>query len=339
LDSLTHIVIGAAIGELILGKQLGRKAMVVGALAKTIPDFDIFYTGLDDPFKYMCHHRGHTHSLLWETLYAFPIAYIFYRLFSKKVSFMRWSWLFLACLWGHSLLDVCTSFGTQLFLPVTNQLYSCNNLAIVDVFFTLPMLILLIIAIFMKNYCKARTQFCRGVLIYCFIYLGYTFGNKVYANHIFEKSLEENKIQYAQSMTGPVILNNFLWYGIASSDTMLYISENSVLFPKEKMEWLRFPRNQHLLKNHPDIKNRNALLWFSKGYDLSEFNGDTLNVYCVKFGRTNMTLRDMKGTFGFYYRLHQTNGQPTMTMFEPKLSKKEFNLGVSDMYSRIRGDR
>jgi inner membrane protein len=180
LDSLTHIVLGAAIGDLILGKQLGRKAMFVGALAKTIPDFDIFYTGLEDPFKYMCHHRGHTHSLLWETLYAFPIAYLFYRLFSKKVSFKRWAWLFLACLWGHSLLDVCTNFGTQIFLPITNHAYSSNNLAIVDIFFTLPMLSLLIIAIFMKNQSKARTKFSAGVLIYCLIYLGYTFGNKVY---------------------------------------------------------------------------------------------------------------------------------------------------------------
>jgi inner membrane protein len=339
LDSLTHIVIGAAIGELILGKQLGRKAMLVGALAKTIPDFDIFYTGLEDPFKYMCHHRGHTHSLLWETLYAFPIAYLFYRLFSKKVSFKRWAWLFLACLWGHSLLDVCTNFGTQLFLPVTNHLYSFNNLAIIDIFFTLPMIVLLIIGLCMKNNSSARIQFSRSVLIYCFLYLGFTFGNKVYANRLFEKSLEENKIHYSQSITNPTILNNFLWYGIASNDSMLYIAENSLLFPKEKMEWLSYPRNQYLLENHSDVKNRNALLWFSKGFDLSEQNGDTLNVYSVKFGRTNMTLKDMRGTFGFYYRLHTINGKPSMTMFEPKLSQKEFKEGVLDLYSRVLGEK
>lgn len=339
MDSLTHIALGAAIGDVILGKQIGRKAMLVGAFAKTIPDFDIFYTGLDDPFKYMCHHRGHTHSLLWETLYAFPIAYIFYRIFSKKVSFKRWAWLFLACLWGHSLLDVCTNFGTQLFLPVTNHLFSSNNLAIVDVFFTLPMLLLLIIAIFMRNQSKARMKFSASVLVYCFIYLIYTFGNKVYANHLFQKSLKDNKIHYSQSMTNPTILNNFLWYSVVSSDSILYIAENSLVFPKEKIEWLRFPRNKHLLENHSDDKNRNALIWFSQGYDLSQQNGDTLNVHCAKFGRTNMTLQDMKGTFGFYYRLHKTNGRPTMTMFEPALNKNEFKEGVLDMYARILGER
>ena len=81
MDSLTHIVLGAAIGEIILGKSIGRKAAVIGALAKTIPDFDLFYTGLNDPFAYLCYHRGHTHSLFWELLYAFPLAYIFHILF------------------------------------------------------------------------------------------------------------------------------------------------------------------------------------------------------------------------------------------------------------------
>ena len=140
-------------------------------------------------------------------------------------------------------------------------------------------------------------------------------------------------------MTSSAILNNFLWYGIASNDTMLYISENSLLFPKEKMEWLSYPRNKHLLENHLDVKNRNALIWFSKGFDLSEQNGDTLNVYCVKFGRTNMTSKDMRGTFGFYYRLHNINGKPSMTFFEPPLSQKEFKEGILDMYSRILGEK
>lgn len=339
MDSLTHIIIGAAIGEVVLGKQLGRKAMAIGALAKTIPDFDIFYTGLDDPFKYMCHHRGHTHSLLWESIYAFPLAYIFYRIFSTRVEFRRWLTLFLACLWGHSLLDVCTNFGTQLFLPVSKGLYSLNNLAIVDIFFTLPMLLLLLFALFLKNGSATRMKLCRGVILYCFVYLAYTFGNKLYAQHMFKKSLELNKIEYSQSITNPTILNNFLWYSIASNDSMLYITENSLLFPKDSLEWLRFPRNSQWLLQHSNSMHRNALLWFSKGYSISQWSQDTLEVYCVKFGRTNMTRKDLKGTFGFYYRLHTIDGKPSMTMFEPKLSKKEFEAGVADLYLRILGER
>jgi inner membrane protein len=337
MDSLTHIVIGAAIGDLMLGKQIGRKAAVIGALAKTIPDFDLFYTGLSDPFMYMCHHRGHTHSLLWESLYAFPLAYLFYRMFSKNIPYLKWFSLFIICLWGHSLLDTCTNYGTRLFLPFTNNAYSINSMAIADMFFTLPIFIMLIIALIFKNQSTARLKWMRGLLVYCFIYLAYTFGNKVYANNLFTDSLKENNIAYSQSMTNPTILNNFLWYGIAYNDSTLYISENSLLFPKKKVEWIAYKRNKELLEKYENKEKSETLQWFSKGYDISEQNGDTLNVYCVKFGRMNMEERETNKAFGFYYKLYYENGVSKMKTQEPKLNKNEFKKAFGDLYKRIMG--
>ena len=40
MDSLTHIVAGAAIGEALLGKKIGKKAMLWGAIAGSAPDID-----------------------------------------------------------------------------------------------------------------------------------------------------------------------------------------------------------------------------------------------------------------------------------------------------------
>lgn len=57
MDSVSHIVIGAAIGEIFLGKKIGRWGMLLGAIAKSVPDFDLFYTGLSDPRAYMCDHE------------------------------------------------------------------------------------------------------------------------------------------------------------------------------------------------------------------------------------------------------------------------------------------
>ncbi len=148
MDSVSHIVIGAAIGETFLGKKIGRWGMLLGAIAKSAPDFDLFYTGLADPRAYMCEHRAHTHSLFIEALYAIPIAWLLVKLFKQKVSFQRMLLFMLACLWGHSLLDWCTNFGTQLLLPFTNENYSLNTLAIVDLLFTLPMLAMVLTAVF-----------------------------------------------------------------------------------------------------------------------------------------------------------------------------------------------
>ena len=40
MDSLSQIVLGAAVGEVVLGKRLGNRAMVWGAVAGTLPDMD-----------------------------------------------------------------------------------------------------------------------------------------------------------------------------------------------------------------------------------------------------------------------------------------------------------
>ena len=42
MDSLTQLTFGAACGEAILGKKVGRKALVWGAILGTLPDLDVF---------------------------------------------------------------------------------------------------------------------------------------------------------------------------------------------------------------------------------------------------------------------------------------------------------
>lgn len=337
MDSLTHIVIGAAIGDTMLRKEIGRKGALIGALAKTIPDFDLFYTGLDDPFAYMCHHRGHTHSLFWELIYAIPLAILFYYIFKKKVSVQKWFFLFLICLWGHSLLDVCTNYGTRLFLPFTQHAYSWNNMAIADIFFTLPMLILLIGGLCFSNISTQRKRWINSLFVFCFLYLGYTGINKMYANNLFQKSLDNHQLRYDAFMTNPTILNNFLWYGIAKNDSDIYISERSLLFPQKEMRWLRFKRHREWLEQHPDKQRTEVIKWFSQGYDIAEKDKDTLNVYCVKFGRTNMKKDSLGSTFIFHYKLFQKNGENRMTMEEPTNENANFKEGFIDLYERIMG--
>jgi inner membrane protein len=41
MDSLIQIVLGAAVGEAVLGKKAGNKAMLYGAIAGTIPNLDV----------------------------------------------------------------------------------------------------------------------------------------------------------------------------------------------------------------------------------------------------------------------------------------------------------
>lgn len=70
MDSLTQIVLGAAVGEAVLGKKVGNKAMLWGAIAGTIPDLDVFIKLFTDPITSTELHRGISHSLFFSIVMA-----------------------------------------------------------------------------------------------------------------------------------------------------------------------------------------------------------------------------------------------------------------------------
>jgi inner membrane protein len=339
MDSLSHVVIGAAIGETLLGKKIGRWGMLLGAIAKSIPDFDLFYTGLNDPRAYICEHRAHTHSLFIEALYAIPIAWVLVKIFREKVAFKSMFIFMLACLWGHSLLDWCTNFGTQLLLPFSKENYSLNTLAIVDLLFTLPMLVLIVIGVFQRKNVSLRNKLAKASLIYCFLYLGLTFLNKAQAEKIVKESIAKNNIPVMERMTNPTMLNNVLWYGIGSNDSTLFIGEFSLLHKENPITWHRYPRNQHLMQQSKSQKDVEILRWFSDPYTIAQINGDTLNVYAVKFGRTNMLEKELKKTFVFHYKLYQKEGREVLEMEQPGSKNTNIKEGVIDLWERVLGRR
>jgi inner membrane protein len=339
MDSVSHVVIGAAIGETFLGKKIGRWGMLLGAIAKSMPDFDLFYTGLNDPRAYICDHRAHTHSLFIEVLYAIPIAWLLVKLFKQKVSFKRMYLFMLACLWGHSLLDWCTGFGTQLLLPFTNENYSLNTLAIVDLLFTIPMLIMVLIAVFYKKNSIRRNKLAQTTLIYCFIYLGFTFFNKVRAENIVQESIAKNNIPVIDHMTNPTMLNNILWYSVGSNDSTVFVGEFSLLHREHPIKWHSYPRNQYLMQQCKSKKDIEILKWFSDPYTIAQANGDTLNIYAVKFGRTNMQETELKKTFVFHYKLYQKDGKEMMGMEQPNEKNANLKEGFDDLWERICGRR
>ena len=74
MDSITQIVLGGAIGELVAVKKLGNKAILWGAVAGTIPDLDVFLRVFYHPIDAALVHRGFSHSLLFALLTGPPWA-------------------------------------------------------------------------------------------------------------------------------------------------------------------------------------------------------------------------------------------------------------------------
>ena len=167
MDSLTQAALGAAIGEAALGKQIGNKGAVLGAIVATIPDLDVAFYLFYDKLEMLSIHRGYSHSILFSIIGAFLIAYILQRIkWTKKISYQRlWIFTWLA-LFTHMLLDAFTAYGTQLFLPFSDARVGLDSINVVDPVYTLPLIFGLVgsLYFFRKKPTRARYNYV-GIIV------------------------------------------------------------------------------------------------------------------------------------------------------------------------------
>ena len=84
MDSLTQIVLGAAVGEAVLGRRVGNRAMVWGGLAGTLPDLDVLSGAVTDPMSALAYHRAFTHSLAFAFLAAPVLGFALHRIYRGR---------------------------------------------------------------------------------------------------------------------------------------------------------------------------------------------------------------------------------------------------------------
>ena len=151
MDSLTQIVLGASVGEAVLGKKVGNRAMLWGAVAGTIPDLDVLSRNFVDTVTAVEWHRGFSHSIVFSLLFAPIFGWLVWKLYKRKRATWRdWSWLFFWGLFTHPILDAFTTWGTQLFWPLNTRL-AFQNIFVIDPLYTLPFLFFLILVMFQKR--------------------------------------------------------------------------------------------------------------------------------------------------------------------------------------------
>lgn len=90
MDSLTQIVLGAAVGEIALGKKIGNRALIWGGIGGTIPDLDVIANSFLDPIDALAFHRGITHSIFFSITGAFVFGWLVHRLYASGLYHQRW---------------------------------------------------------------------------------------------------------------------------------------------------------------------------------------------------------------------------------------------------------
>ena len=114
MDSLSQIVLGAAVGEATLGRRIGNRAMIWGAVAGTIPDMDVlgkyFLSELDN----LAFHRGISHSILFCIVGALGFGWAVHRLYQSQ--YHAWLALFTKAL-AALIVGFVVNFLAQIFAP------------------------------------------------------------------------------------------------------------------------------------------------------------------------------------------------------------------------------
>lgn len=84
MDSLTQIVLGAAVGEIALGRKIGNRALIWGAIGGTIPDLDVLANPFMDDIRALAFHRSITHSIFFSVVAPVAFAWLVQKLYSTR---------------------------------------------------------------------------------------------------------------------------------------------------------------------------------------------------------------------------------------------------------------
>jgi len=340
MDSLTQIVLGAACGEVTLGKKIGNKALLFGAIGGTIPDLDVFVGKwlYGNEIDAMLFHRGFMHSILFSVFAAFIFGWLFYKLYNtgkrkESTNFKDWIWLFFWSLFTHPILDCFTPYGTQLFAPFSKYRVAFNNISVVDPIYTIPFLFCIIAMMFFKRNTQNRTLWLKLGIGVSSVYMLFTIGNKLYMDSIFKESLKEEGIAYQRYFTQPTIFNNILWYGTVETDTYYYVGYYSLLDSGNRYtDWTKIPKVRDLTVD--DFERLGRLAWFSNNYySIYKMDDNTYRYNDLRYPLTNM---NNPNSSVFSFMLFNDDGNINMKPFEQ--SEDNVSETLSALWERLKGE-
>jgi len=335
MDSITHIAIGACIGEAVLGKKIGKKAMLIGAIAQSVPDIDFISALWMSPAGNLLAHRGITHSFLFAILCALLLGFACKKLYgSYPVSIKIWLLFFGGQIFIHIFLDAFNVYGIGWFEPFSHYRVSFNTIFVADPFFSLWPGIALIVLLALKKNNNKRSWWVKFGIGLSSLYLFYCVINKSKMDNQVKNAFTYQHIIYKRYFTTPTAMNNWLWYIVVENDSGYLIGYRSLFDEREQVDFSYFPRKDILLDTISDHIDLQQLIRFSNGYYTTEQWHDTLVFNDIRFGQMNGWMNPY-AHFAFHYYLQHT-GDNRLIVQRGRFG--QWNLEtVKFLFQRIKG--
>lgn len=339
MDSLSHVLLGAAIGEGTLGKQAGKKVMLWGALAGTAPDIDVIAGLFLSDVSNIIFHRGITHSFFFILLTSPLYGWLISKFSRAPVNWKQWTFMVFLSQLAHILLDSLTTYGTQLLLPFSNKAVALNTIAIIDPIYTIPLFFtVLLLLILPVTYHRRATITALGIFLstgYLFI----TMINKYTVENHFLQQLDKQGFEVHQIDVKPTMFNNLLWRGIAyTGDGHYAMGHYSFVDERYDVDFEIICGNHELLADYQDYVSVKRLKWVSNGFYQVRQTDEGYIFNDLRFGRL-AEFSDEDSPYIFSYALKPTDdgNEFDVSKMRLRIDREREGNSIRDLGNRIFG--
>jgi inner membrane protein len=287
MDSLSQIVLGAAVAAAIAPAGHRRAALLAGAALGTLPDLDVFVvnTLTDNPVQRMTWHRGLSHSLLVLPLLGAMIWALFRRRPGSRVSQApaRWFWAIQLALFTHPLLDAFTVYGTQLLWPLRPPPAMWSSVFIIDPLYTVWLLAACVAAWLLRERRGAQRALVLGLALSSG-YLGWSLLAKSMVEREAGRSLAAIGLADAPRFSVPMPFNTLLWRVVAMTPDGFVEGERSLVADRGPISFRRHRSDVAELRKVARWADVRELGWFNRGFMKAEVREGRLVLTDLRMG-------------------------------------------------------
>ena len=215
---LLHMLMGASLGELSLGKKVGRPAIWMGALIGAFPELESLLYWTHGSVQGMLHQRGPLHSLIAFLVIPPIMAWLAKSIWQNRQPKLRgrdWVRLCYAVYFCHLLLDLCTIPGIQAFYPFWKYRLSLHVISSFDPWLSIPLMLGLLMGLRYPRESRPRTIWVGSGLVLSAFYLILAFSSQQFVHSLFQASYQKHSLNIQRFEVYPTWGNTLLWYGLA----------------------------------------------------------------------------------------------------------------------------
>lgn len=286
MDSITQMLLGAAVAAAIVPPRHRRAALLAGAALGTLPDLDGFAINAltQDPVARMTWHRGPSHSLLVLPLLAWAL-WAWFRSRGGPVADAprHWFWATQAALFTHPLLDAFTVYGTQLLWPLPLRPAMWSSVFIIDPLFTVWLLLAVVVAASAGPRPVARQALVAGLALGTG-YLGWSLAAKALVEREAGRALATMGLSDAPRFSVPMPFNTLLWRVVAMTPDGFVEGERSLVADQGPMLFRPYRSEVRALEAVADLPAVTRLRWFNHGFMKAQLRDGKLVLSDLRMG-------------------------------------------------------